>query len=194
MKKVRILMSVLMVSLFFVACKSEKDEPTPKLNFDPEAVEVAVGAEVTAKVSGGTAPYAVQVTEEGKELIKATIEGGDITVEGLKEGETTITVTDKDGVKGTLAVKVIDTALKFDPEAAELEVEGEIVVKVSGGTAPYTIAIAEEGEALINATIEESDITIEGLKEGETTITVTDEAGTEGEISVKVTAKEEGGE
>lgn len=118
MKKVRILMSVLMVSLFFVACESEKDEPTPELKFDPATVEVAVEAEAKVQISGGTAPYTIKTTtvEEGKEVVKATVAENVITIEGLKEGETTITATDKGGVKGEVAVKVTAKAGEEEKE------------------------------------------------------------------------------
>lgn len=200
MKKVKTLMSVLLMALFFVACGDDKKEPTPKLKFDPATVEVVEGESATVNVTGGTAPYtakAAEVAEGAEKVVEVTVEGSKITIEGLTAGETTITVTDKDGIKGEIKVTVTaKEELKFDPETVEVVAEGEsATVNVTGGTAPYTIEVAEGGEELINATIEEGVITIEGLKEGDTTITVSDSDGLTGEIPVKVTAEEgEGGE
>ena len=115
-------MSVLMVSLFFVACEKDNDQPTLQLNFDPATIEVvAEGDAATVNVTGGTAPYVVEIAEaeEGAEVIKATIEDSKITIEGLAEGETTITVTDKDGIKGEIKVTVTAKAEEGEGEGEE---------------------------------------------------------------------------
>lgn len=124
MKKVKTLMSVLLVALFFASCDSDdKNEPTPELKFDPATkVEVvAEGDAATVNVTGGSAPYtakAAEVEEGAAEVVKVSVEEGKITIEGLTEGETTITVTDKNGIKGEIKVTVTAKAEEGGEEEA----------------------------------------------------------------------------
>ncbi|MDD3787710.1 MAG: hypothetical protein PHO94_03335 [Petrimonas sp.] len=104
MKKFSFLMYVLFVSMLFVSCDKD-DQPAPKLTLTPSTVEVKMTENVTVKVSGGTAPYTVK--EADKTIATATVTSSDIKVMGVKEGQTTVAVTDKKGVKGTITVKVI---------------------------------------------------------------------------------------
>lgn len=104
MKRLSSIMSILLVSLFFVAC-DKKDQPDPKLTLTPSTVEVKVTEDATVKVSGGTTPFTV--VEADKTIATATVTNSDVKVTGVKEGQTTIAVTDKNKVKGTITVKVV---------------------------------------------------------------------------------------
>lgn len=104
MKRSSYLLSILLVGLFFIAC-DKNDEPTPKLNFSPASIEVKEEASATVKVSGGTTPYTVK--ESDKEIATATVTDSEVKITGVKEGKTTIEVTDKKGVKGAIAVTVL---------------------------------------------------------------------------------------
>ena len=104
MKKLNYLTGIFFLSLLFVAC-DKKDEPTPKLTMTPSSVEVKISEEATVKVSGGTAPFTV--VEADKTIATATVTNSDVKVTGVKEGQTTIAVTDKNKVKGTITVKVV---------------------------------------------------------------------------------------
>ena len=124
MKQVKLLMTILLASALFAACSSD-DDPVPALKFDPAAVEVVVeGDAATVTVSEGTAPYTIVVAEveEGADVIEATIdEEGKITISGVAEGTSTITVTDANGVKGEIEV----TVTAKDEEGDDTEGEGE---------------------------------------------------------------------
>ena len=103
MKRISIyLLSLILSGAFFVAC--EKDEDNAKLTFDKNSVEVIIGEETAVKVSGGVAPYEAIPADET--VAEATVEGSDITIKGLKEGNTTVKVTDKDGLEAIIAVAV----------------------------------------------------------------------------------------
>lgn len=104
MKKLNFLMGLFLTSCLFVACH-KKDLPTPKLTVTPSSVSVKVAENATVKIGGGTAPYSV--TEADKTIATATVTKNEVKVTGVKEGQTTLTVSDKNKVKGTIIVKVI---------------------------------------------------------------------------------------
>lgn len=104
MKKLSVLMSALVMALFFVACESD-DEPTPTIKLNPDAVEVVVeGESAVVEVSGGNAPYTITISDI--EIADASIDESKITITGVAEGETTINVKDNDGVEGSVKVTV----------------------------------------------------------------------------------------
>lgn len=78
---------------------------SPELTFDKSDAEVGVGKETVVNVKSGAAPYTVAVEDDA--IATATVKDADITVKGVKEGTTTITVTDKDNRTGTITVTVI---------------------------------------------------------------------------------------
>lgn len=75
-----------------------------KLEFDKAEVTVGVEKEETVTVKSGTAPYTVKVTDDA--VATASVSEAAITVKGVKAGTTTLTVTDKDGKTGEVAIKV----------------------------------------------------------------------------------------
>ena len=98
------LFSLLFVSALFIAC--DNDTAESRLTFDKNNVEVSVNESDTVKVSGGVTPY---VAVEGNDSIaEATVSGVNIAVKGLKKGNTTVKVTDKNGVNATFPVKVTE--------------------------------------------------------------------------------------
>lgn len=74
------------------------------LELDKKAVNVAVGKEETVTVKNGTAPYTA--TAKDATIATASVKDGKITVKGVKAGTTTITVTDKNKLNGTISVTV----------------------------------------------------------------------------------------
>ena len=75
-----------------------------KLEFDKAEVSVGVEKEDVVTVKSGTAPYTVKVADET--VATATVNETAVTVKGVKAGTTTLTVTDKDGKTGEVAIKV----------------------------------------------------------------------------------------
>lgn len=75
-----------------------------KLEFDKAEVTVGVEKEEVVTVKSGVAPYTVKVTDEA--VATAAVNEAAITVKGVKAGTTTLTVTDKDGKTGDVAIKV----------------------------------------------------------------------------------------
>lgn len=74
------------------------------LELDKKAVNVAVGKEETVTVKNGAAPYTA--TSKDASIATASVKDGNIIVKGVKAGTTTITVTDKNKLNGTISVTV----------------------------------------------------------------------------------------
>ncbi|MBF6626880.1 MAG: Ig-like domain-containing protein [Proteiniphilum sp.] len=96
------LLTLLCVSALFIAC--DNDEAESRLTFDKNSVTLNVDETDTVKVSGGVTPYKAE--EANDSIVEATVSSAAIIVKGLKIGNTTVKVTDKNGVHATFAVKV----------------------------------------------------------------------------------------
>lgn len=102
-----LLVNMIILSALFIACNNEgndiENDITP-LTLDPYYVNVFTEGAATVKVSGGVSPYTVK--EEDNTVAQATVSGNDIIVKGMRQGETTIKVTDNNGTNATFTVKV----------------------------------------------------------------------------------------
>lgn len=157
MRRISIYVLSLMLSgAFFVAC--EKDESN-KLTFDKDSVEAIVGEEAVVKVSGGEAPY--KATPADKTIVEATVEGSDVTVKALKEGNTTVKVTDKNGLEATIAVTVKKDPYAEDKEDATVRIKWDTYGKVEGTDAGvYKLTKAENKTVTFSWTNEEKNESI----------------------------------
>lgn len=93
---------LLLAGASLIAC--DNDEAETKLTFDKNSVTISVDETDTVKVNGGVTPYTAVETDTT--VVDATVNSAKIAVKGLKVGNTTIKVTDKNGVSATFAVKV----------------------------------------------------------------------------------------
>jgi hypothetical protein len=178
MNKIKLLFSVLFLSVIFVSCK--KDETTNSVIFSSSKVEVPVGKSDSVKVNVGLTPFTLLAADNTIATAKVSSKlNSYIVVTGVKEGTTLITVTDKDKKTGKLSVTVKKVALVFTPTKAEVAIGKTGTVKIAGGSAPYTILVGDI--TIATATVDKETITISGVKAGTTLITVTDKD--------KVTAK-----
>lgn len=104
MKKLHVLMCLLAVSLFFVSCDKDKDNKVTPLTLDKENVTVVVGATDVVTIKTGEAPFKTNVRMP--EIASVTIDKTKATIKGLKEGETVVTIADKNGKAAAVNVKV----------------------------------------------------------------------------------------
>ena len=119
MKRISIyLFGLILSGALFVACEKEGDDP--KLTLDKNSVEVIVGEETVVKVSGGETPYKATPADD---KVEAKVDGANITVKGLKVGNTTVKVTDKNGLETSLAVKVNEDPYAGDKADATVRVK-----------------------------------------------------------------------
>ena len=96
-------LSLALVAFTFVSCDDDENLNTD-LKFDKATIEVAVGATSTVTVNNGTSPYTA--ASAATDLATVAVDSKKITITGVKEGTTTITVTDKDKNTGKINVTV----------------------------------------------------------------------------------------
>jgi len=175
--------AVCLTAAAMTAC--DDDEPSTKvLKTNPSALAVAPKYAATATVSGGTSPYTA--SSSNAEIATATVQGATLTVTGVKEGTASITITDKNKLTGSLAVKVTATAtpLSFENESLSVPVGKDMTTTVKNGVAPYTASVKDAKVA--SATVKDKAVTVKGIKAGTTTVTVTDKNKAQGTITITV--------
>ena len=152
----------------FVLVSCDKDDDKPNLKISPNKVEVAVGKTVTVSVSNGTAPYTTKSSDA--KIAVAKSDKNAIVITGVKDGSAMITITDRKGVTGKVAVTV--------------SVGKDGIVTVKGGAQPYSAVAKDVNIATVS--VKENKVNIRGVKAGKTTITVTDKDKKTGTINVTV--------
>ena len=140
MKKVSILMSILLLGIIFCSCEKKNKS---QITINPSAVEIIVGENITVEISGGIAPYTPK--EVDKTIATATVDKKELKITGVKVGQTSVEVTDKDGAKGLVVVKVIKDLYEDAKKDAATRIEWDALKKVMGtdkGT--YTMSKAKD--------------------------------------------------
>jgi hypothetical protein len=147
---------LLCVSVLFVAC--DKNDQT-ELTFDKNSVEVIVNVTDTVKVSGGLAPYTTK--EADNTIAKATVSSGKIAIKGLKKGQTTVTVTDADGITATIAVTVAEDPFEDEKDDATIRFKWDTLEKVKGTDAgTYLLSKANDKSVTFSWTSEDEEDSI----------------------------------
>jgi uncharacterized protein YjdB len=115
-----------------------------------------------------------------------------IVITGVKDGSAMITITDRKGVTGKVAVTVrtvketpkTPKGLDFDKQSITVSVGKDGIVTVKGGAQPYSAVAKDVNIATVS--VKENKVNIRGVKAGKTTITVTDKDKKTGTINVTV--------
>ena len=166
----------------FVLVSCDKDDDKPNLKISPNKVEVAVGK--------GTAPYTTKSSDA--KIAVAKSDKNAIVITGVKDGSAMITITDRKGVTGKVAVTVrtvketpkTPKGLDFDKQSITVSVGKDGIVTVKGGAQPYSAVAKDVNIATVS--VKENKVNIRGVKAGKTTITVTDKDKKTGTINVTV--------
>ncbi|MDO4228954.1 MAG: formylglycine-generating enzyme family protein [Capnocytophaga sp.] len=160
------------------------------LKLSLKEIAVRVGNEAPFTIEAGSGEYEISVAN--KSIATYSSSQKQVTVQGVAQGETTITVTDKKSnqtatVKVTVSKELLDLALNKTDVTLELGDE-PAVVNITSGNGKYEVSVADT--AIVKAEISEGEITITGLASGTTTVTVKDvETAKEVAINVTVTEK-----
>ena len=146
-------LSLMLSGTFFIAC--DDDDSNGKLTFDKNGIEMFVGEETVVKVRGGVAPY--KATPADKTIAEATVDGGDITIKGLKEGTTTVKVTDKNGLEATIAVEVKEDPYEDEKGDATMRIKWDTYEKIGEDEGSFLLTKAEDKTVTFSWTNEEED-------------------------------------
>lgn len=155
------------------------------LKLENETLEIGLGFDekpVTklVRVLTGNLDYAVISSDT--EFVTAKMEGDSlISVTGLTEGHSVITVTDRKGKEAHLAVDVLAPSydLEVDVNPEELitinKNEPAVTIHITGGNGGYQVQSSDDNVVL--ASVSDELITLNRVKDGCTTVTLTDRKG-----------------
>lgn len=127
MKKLSYLMSLLLVILSFTSCDKDEDRT---LTVDKSAIEVIINETEVVLIKSGEAPYsAIPIN---KEIASVTVEKNEVRIKGLKEGQTTIQLADKNGNAAAITVKVIKDPYEAEKKDATTRISWNKISKKEG--------------------------------------------------------------
>lgn len=174
-------MAVCCLSAVMLTSCGDDNNDNAGLKFNVAKVEVASSLSVNVTIGNGTQPFTVKSIDEKIATVK--VDKNIITVTGVKEGKTSIIVTDKNKLSGTLAVNVI-TPLSYDKANVSVGIGNEAEINIKSGKAPYTVSVTDT--KIATATVKDAKVTIKGVKAGTTTVSVLDANKLAGTITVTV--------
>jgi len=162
------------------------DVPLP-LALNLKTAKLDVGKITEIIITGGTAPY--QASSANKNVATTEINDNKVTITGVAEGTTEITVTDNANNSVQTAVTVTGTYIPVKPldasgNPATVVVGTNIVITITGGTKPYKAS--SDNKNVATTEINDNKVTITGVAEGTTEITVTDANGETDKVTVTV--------
>ena len=135
-------------------------------------------------ITGGTPNYTINIG--GIIATNVTAIGTTINVAALPDGNYTVTITDSEGCIGTFSLEInrpdpcLDSNLSIAYTPAEYDCENdEMLITVSGGTAPYTLVV-EDNFGPIGGALQDlgsGNYRVFGLTDNTYTATATDDDG-----------------
>ena len=149
---------------------------------------------ITGTITGGTAPYAITLVETGTQSI-GIADGGAFDFSGLGAGTYNFTITD--AANCSVVVQelitqpdVLTTSFVSKQNAScNAGTDGNIIVSVTGGTAPYIFKVA--GVIVTPTLISGTNYTIGNLEASSHTITITDQSSCADSITQVITQPDE---
>ncbi len=158
-------------------------EESDALAVSPNTLIVNPGEIVTVTITGGFPPYSFTENPSGKAII--TLSGSVMTLEGQGTGDSDITVTDSVGTVADIDLKVWTNAtLMVHQPTLTIGTGGIDYAAAGGGPLPYSVSSSDDTVA--TASINNKQITVQGISSGTATITVTDDIGDTDTIAVTV--------
>lgn len=174
-KLIYLLTLVFALGFAFTACSDDDDD----LTLEKYETEVNVGESITLKITGGNGDY--KVSSGDATIATAAVVNKEIAVTGVKAGETTITVTDKENKKTSFKVVVKEDVALDAAGSYNGELDLEIPVLGVDETIPdKIIELTRTEENTITLVLKDfsydaqtviGDITVEAIvvsKDGET--------------------------
>ena len=155
----------------------------------PANIVTDVSGDLTATVSGGTAPYSM--TKNSDESIAiANFSGTSLIVVGIASGKTSVTITDSSSpaqsVTVPIAIGATGQELSADPSSVSAGI-GEVVTStISGGVGDYTIDTDADTTIATTSIDSNGTLTITGNALGTTSVTIKDSSATPKTVTVDI--------
>ena len=149
-----------------------------------KTITVQNGAKADVKLQNGHANYAFKSTPEGVVLVSAKSDN-ELTVEGLKVGTATVTVTDvQSGKTDTFEVTVTGMPFTISKNSFVLEVGNTEQVTITSGNPTYTVQYSIDN--VVKAQINGNVIHLTAVGAGKANVIITDAAAQKATIAVTV--------
>lgn len=163
----KIALAILAIAL--VSCTKDKmDSNNQAIKFDKTSVNLLVDKTVDVTISGGDQKnYAA--TAKDASLVRLEVKGNQLTIQGLKKGETDIEVRSA-GKSATLKAVVSEKFVISQSEIVVLE-NKEILLDLIGSEGKK-LTLEVKDSKIAQANLEGQKIKIRGLKAGKTTLIV----------------------
>ncbi len=178
------LMTALIIST--TSCKKDEDTTTTQvpqakeLKLESSTAQLSINGKTSIKITDGNGGYTAKSSDE--KIVKASINNDVISIEAIKDGSTTVIVSDAKSKTATITVNVWKS-IALDKKEVTLKKGEKSTITIQAGEGQYTIASQDANIA--SASISNNTITIEAIEKGETTITVTDSKSSQTE-TIKV--------
>ncbi len=153
----------------------------PGVVANPGAFNLTIGGTGHATISGGLAPYTAASSNPA--VATASVAGSDLTITGAAAGSAIITVSDSLGQSFDVNVQVYPGVV-VNPDQLTIYVHQTASAAVSGGLAPYTVAV--DDPTVVEAQITGSTVQVTGVSGGVAHVTITDQLGQTAELTVTV--------
>lgn len=161
------------------------------LSSGPAVTLSPAASATTYAISGGRGPYTAASTNESVVTVSPPGASGALMLTPVAAGTANVVVTDAAGVQVTVGVTVAQAGvlnLAVSPAALTANVGEELVLTITGGTAPYTVRASNPAILdRLTSSPAGSPARFRVLNAGATTITVLDSAGQVQEVAVTAT-------
>jgi endoglucanase len=128
-----------------------------------------------------------------KTIATATLYNGVVTITGLADGTTTLTVTDEQGLTDTLEIIVsvpptsVEQPPVFEVDSVSVPKDEVVTVNVTDDGAINKLRAKIGNSKIVSVSLSQGVLTVTGLSVGETTVTVNDADGLTAVLTVIVT-------
>lgn len=155
----------------------------------PSQLTMKIGDSNSYKIGGGgngSAFTSYTVTTSNPNVVSLTSKDSDFKLTALAAGSANVTIQDSSGNNISLKVTVDgSSSLKvLAPEAVTLKPSSSDTYQITGGIAPYTVSVSNQGVA--KAVVNANSITINAIQTGGAQVIVFDSKGNTSSIVVNV--------
>lgn len=177
MKKIFNLLLIASCMFALASCSDEEETPAAELKLDKTSIEVVEEASVSVNIETGNGGY--EAAPASVATATVSVSGNTITITGVQEGNTTITVKDGKGKTASIAVTVVSkhtipTAAQFvwDGKKTDLDVANNWGLAIYANRLAVT-NIADKKQYILSWT---GDLTVGDKTNGKLQVVGTDPA------------------